>query len=188
MKTYLIALLLLSFTACKKGDPGAAGPQGPAGPTGTAGANGTNGANGATGPQGPQGIAGNANVKQYTYGPQNLAASYSTLQITTTLDTMNRSQWFVYLYYQPLDRWYFMPGSGPGGTTQYRVSMGYTNGKVNIYIDRSGPGELYAQAKVIRIYANSVVAGGRMSGEATELPAIDFSNYEAVRKYYHLPE
>jgi len=182
MKAYLLPLLLLVFIACKKGDPGPAGLQGPAGP---AGVNGANGANGATGPQGPQGIAGNANVKQYTYGAQNLATGYSTLQVTTTLDTMNRSQWFVYLYYQPLDRWYFLPGQGYGGVTQYRVSMGYSANKVNIYIDKTGTGENYAQAKVIRIYANSVTPGGRV---ANILPPIDFTDYEAVRKYYQLSE
>ncbi len=177
MKAYLLPLLLFVFMACKKGDPGPAGLQGPAGPTGA------NGANGATGPQGPQGIAGNANVKQYTYGVQNLAAGFVNLQVTTTLDTMNRSQWIVYLYYQPLERWYFLPGSGIGGATQYRVSMGYVSNKVNFYIDKTGPGESYAQAKVIRIYANSVVPGGRL---ANVLPPIDFTDYEAVRKYYQL--
>lgn len=185
MKAYLLPLLLLVFIACKKGDPGPAGLQGPAGPAGANGTNGAKGANGATGPQGPQGIAGNANVKQYTYGAQNLTAGFVNLQVTTTLDTMNRSQWFVYLYYQPLDRWYFLPGSGVGGATQYRVSMGYSANKVNIYIDRTGPGENYAQAKVIRIYANSVAPGGRI---ANVLPSIDFNDYEAVRKYYQLSE
>src|SRR5688572_10492522 len=106
----LITGLILSFAlfSCKKGDTGPAGP---------------------AGPQGPQGIAGNANVTQYSYGVQNLAAGFAQLQVTTTKDTMDRSAWFVYLYYQPIDRWYFLPGSGVGGTTQYRVSMTYITNK-----------------------------------------------------------
>ena len=163
--------LVLSFAmlSCKKGDTGPAGPAG------------------APGPQGPQGIAGNANVTQYSYGVQNLAASFGQLQVTTTKDTMDRSAWFVYLYYQPIDRWYFIPGLGTGGTTQYRVSMGYTANKVNFYIDKVGPGESYAQAKVVRIYTSSQQAGGRYATATNSLPDIDFADYEVVRNYYQLP-
>jgi hypothetical protein len=75
-----------------------------------------------------------------------------------------------------------MPGLGFGGSTQYRISMSYSAGKVNIFIDKTGPGEVYAQAKVVRVYANSVGLGGRL-----EFPGIDFHNYEAVRRYYNLP-
>jgi hypothetical protein len=165
-------ILTICMFSCKKGDVGPAGPQGEAGPQG---------------PQGPQGIAGNANVTQYTYGVQNLVASFAQLQVTTTRDTMDKSAWFVYLYYQPIDRWYFIPGYGNGGATQYRISMGYASNKVSIYIDKNGPGESYAQAKIIRIYTSSQQTGGR-SVTNPALPAgIDFSNYEAVRNYYQLP-
>lgn len=169
MKTYLLVLIVaMAFVACKKGD---IGPQGPEGPAGVQGA------------QGPQGVAGNANVTQYTFGAQNLAtSSFVQLQITTTQDTATRSLWYVYLYYQPLDRWYFVPGSGFGGTSTYRLSLTYASGKATIYIDKSGVGENYAQARVIRVYANSVTTGGRGS------TPVDFSDYEAVRQYYQLPE
>lgn len=167
----LITGLILSFAvfSCKKGDTGPAGPAGPAGP------------------QGPQGIAGNANVTQYSYGVQNLAAGFAQLQVTTTKDTMDRSAWFVYLYYQPIDRWYFLPGSGVGGSTQYRVSMGYSANKVNFYIDKIGPGESYAQAKIVRIYTSSQQTGGRYAVNTKPLPDIDFTDYEVVRNYYQLP-
>ena len=173
MKKYLlVSALFFALISCKKGDTGPAGPQGAAGPTG---------AQGPQGPQGPQGIAGNANVTQYTYGAQNLATTtFSQLQVTTTQDTSDRSLWFVYLFYQPLSRWYTVPGPGFGATTVYRVSLGYSAGKVNIFIDKTGPGENYSQAMVIRVYANSSVAGGRA--------AVDFSDYNAVRQYYNLRE
>jgi hypothetical protein len=177
MKLSLLALsFLIIFASCKKGDDGPAGPAGAAGPAGVAG---------------PQGIAGNANVMQYTYGVQNLAAGFVTLGVTTTLDTMNKSAWFVYLYYQPLDRWYFIPGLGTGGTTTYRVSLGYAGTKANIYIDKVGTGESYNNAKVIRIYSSGQTTGGRASGTdpvTNGLPAIDFSDYNAVKSYYHLPD
>ena len=170
MKKYLfVSMLVIALIACEKGDTGPEGPQGPAGPTG------------AQGPQGPQGIAGNANVTQYTFGAQNLSSiSFSQLQVTTTQDTLDRSLWFVYLFYQPLARWYTVPGPGVGGATVYRVGIGYASGKANIFIDKNGVGENYAQARVIRVYASSNGPGGRSS--------VDFSDYEAVRKYYNLPE
>lgn len=170
-------MLFLATGSCKKGDAGPAGPQGP---------------------QGPQGIAGNANVTQYTFGSQNLVANFAQLQITTTKDTMDKSAWFVYLYHQSLDRWYIVPGGGAGGATQYRVSIGFVSNKVNVFIDKNGPGEVYAQAKVVRILTSSQQAGGRAmagsttwpagpAGQAAPLPAIDFTDYEAVRRYYQLP-
>ena len=170
MKKYLfVSMLVFAFIACEKGDTGPEGPQGPAGPAGP------------QGPQGPQGISGNANVTQYTFGAQNLATiSFSQLQITTTQDTMDRSLWFVYILYQPLVRWYNVPGPGVGGATVYRVSFGYSGGKVNVFIDKTGTGENYSQARVIRVYSSSSGPGGRSS--------VDFSDYEAVRQYYNLPE
>lgn len=86
------------MAACE-GDQGAVGPAGPAGAQSPQGAQGV---------QGPIGEAGNANVRLYTFGPQDFPTiGYSELQISTTLDTMNMSAWNTYLYYEPIDRWYF---------------------------------------------------------------------------------
>ncbi|MBO9565200.1 MAG: hypothetical protein J7621_20660 [Niastella sp.] len=164
--TALIAgmILAIAICSCKKGDTGPEGPKG------------------------ADGINGNANVVQYTFGAQNLATTnFVTLQITTTKDTMDKCAWFVYLYYQTNDRWYFLPGPGVGGATQYRLNMGYSSNKVNIYIDKSGAGENYAQAKVVRILTNNTLPGGRVAAGAKPLPDIDFTDYEAVRNYYQLP-
>jgi hypothetical protein len=95
---------------------------------------------------------------------------------------MNRSAWNVYLYYQGLDRWYSIPGGGPGAATTYRVSIAHSSNKVNLYIDKSGTGDNFSQARVIRTYANSVMPGGRQVQPAD----IDFRDYEAVRRYYGL--
>jgi len=139
--------------------------------------------------KGDKGDPGNANAVQYTFGTQNLQTGFGTLVVSTTQDTMNNSAWFVYLHYQSLDRWYALPGQGVGGNTTYRVSLGYVGGKVNLYIDKNGPGEIYDQAKVVRIYLNNTLPGGRIEAGANQqgLPNIDFTDYLAVKHYYHLP-
>ena len=178
---FMLLITTLTFISCQK-EEGPPGPQGPAGPVGPRG---PQGVQGATGPQGPIGISGNANVMQYTYGTQNFTQGYKVLQLTTTKDTMERSAWLTYLYYETLARWYQIPGYAYNAATNYRISMGHVSNKVHFYIDREGPGETYAKAKVIRIFANGILVGGRL---VHQLPDIDFSNYETVKKYYNLPD
>jgi hypothetical protein len=183
MKTISSLLLFFVFiillTACQK--------EGPAGP---AGLTGSQGVVGASGPIGPQGIAGNANVTQYTYDNSfdfNANIDFN-LQVSTTLDTMNRSLWFVYLkYIGGFDYYYSLPGLGYNGSSYYRNVFYFSPGvnKVIHNITRvNGAGEAYAGIKIIRVYANQVSTGGRV---ASSLPGIDFANYEEVRNYYNLP-
>jgi hypothetical protein len=151
----------MALTSCKKGD---------------------------TGPAGSAGIAGNANVTQYTFGTTDLSAQITKqLNISTTEDSMNRSAWFVYLIHSNA-LVYPLPGFGINGSSEYRAYWGFgqpTANKVNLSISRiSGAGEQYVAIKVIRIYANTVSPGGRMSNS---LPDIDYNDYYAVCNYYHLP-
>ena len=169
----LIILLVLTNCEGDEGQPGPAGPQGP------------QGLQGIEGPQGPIGVDGNANVRQYTFGAFDFSTGgFAQLTVSTTLDTMNRSAWHTYLLYAPINRWYLVPGLGPGGTTNYRISMGHFGGKVNIYIDKAGTGESFSEIRVVRVYANSVMPGGREE----QFPDINFENYEEVRQYYGLDE
>jgi hypothetical protein len=180
---FMLALVSATFALCKKEDPGT----GPAGPAGADGQKGDRGATGATGPQGVpglQGVAGNANVTQYTYGVHDFSGSNATPKVATTEDSMNRSAWFVYLVAPKTGNVYQIPGYGIGASSDYRIYFNFLNNKVNFSISRvSGPGEEYS-IRIIRIYANSVTAGGRI---AHIFPDIDFNNYQAVCEYYHLP-
>jgi hypothetical protein len=175
----IISLCVVLFTSCQK--------EGPAGP---AGVQGLQGVAGTTGPIGPQGIAGNANVMQYTYDNSfDFSANLDfNLQVSTTLDTMNRSLWFVYLKYSGgFEYYYAMPGLGYNGSSYYRNTFYFNSGanKVIHNITRvNGSGEAYAGVKIIRVYANSVSTGGRA---ASSPPGIDFTNYEEVRSFYSLP-
>jgi hypothetical protein len=171
MKTVRLAAMLIVasvlMTACKKGDTGPAGPAGPAGP------------------QGPIGVAGNANVVQYTYGGHNFAGSASiNLQISTTLDTMNRSAWLVYLV-RASGNTYPLPGFGLSGDSDYRLLLYHSAGKANMTITKvSGPGEEYASIRIIRIYANTLLPGGRFMNPPA---GPDPKDYNAMCNYYNLP-
>ena len=163
----LFLCLCLFIVACKKGDTGPAGAQGP---------------------QGPVGIAGNANVTEYTFGATNLSTLVTTpFTITTTEDSMSRSAWFIYLAHSS-GLVYPVPGFGYNGVSEYRAYWGFgspTPGKMNLSINRvSGAGEQYSAIKVIRIYANTILPGGKGGGG---LPDIDFNNYHTVCDYYKLP-
>jgi hypothetical protein len=159
MKKYLlvtnaILFAVLLITACSKdGDPG---------------------------PEGPKGIDGNANVVQYDFGTHDFATQASvSLGITTTADTMNQSAWYVYLV-RSSGNVYPIPGVGVNGSSEYRLYWNYSAGKVNINISRvSGAGEEYSSIRVIRVYANSAVPGGRRA-------VIDYNDYYAVCRYYGL--
>jgi hypothetical protein len=171
----IFSLFLILLTSCQK--------EGPAGATGA------QGPQGALGPIGPQGIAGNANVTQYTYdGPFDFNANLDfNLQVSTTLDTMNRSLWFVYLKYNGgFEYYYALPGFGYNGATNYRNTF-YFNAGANKVIQNitrlAGSGEVYAGIKIIRVFANTVSTGGR---EVSLIPPIDFTNYEEVCRYYHI--
>ena len=201
--TFFIAVLFL--VSCSKEGPqgpagpqgvnGATGPQGPAGPIGPQGPAGPTGPAGATGPQGPAGSQGpagvstNANVTQYTYSS---ALDFTTnteryLLVTTTLDSMNKSAWFIYLKYNgTFEYHYAIPGYGYNASSFYRSTYYYNpgGGQVEHNITRlNGPGEVYNGAKIVRIYTSNSIPGGR-----SFQPPVDMTNYEAVRTYYGLPE
>jgi hypothetical protein len=165
----LIALTTLLMTACKKGDTGPAGPAGPAG---------------AAGPVGPQGPVGNANAIQYNFPGYNFtSAGFSSvnLQITTTLDSMNRSAYLVYIV-RASGNTYPVPGHGLSGDSEYRLLIYHSGGKANLTITKnSGPGEDYGSIRVIRIYSNAILTGGRSAN-----PEVDTNDYAAVCRYYGL--
>jgi hypothetical protein len=163
----MLFVILAIVLGCKKGDTGPAGPAGPAGP------------------QGPIGVAGNANVTQYTFGTHNFATTATViLQVSTTPDTASRSAWFVYLV-RSGGNVYPIPGFGLNGTSDYRVYWSYGGGKNNFTLNRtSGAGEEYATIRIIRMYANTLLPGGRFMNHP-QTP--DPRDYYAMCNYYNLP-
>ncbi|HVU55042.1 MAG TPA: hypothetical protein VHD83_08295 [Puia sp.] len=196
-----ITIATVSIISCKKGDTGPAGPAGPAGPQGIQGVQGL---------PGPTGQDGNANVMQYVYAPtdqsgQNFTgidltkpapdSNYIGLQLLVKNDTADISAWFVYMFkvVNGYGYWAAIPGPGLGDQSTYSFSYVYEDVQepldtCDFFIDRvTGPGEVYDAIRIVRILisnvgTNSTHGSGRLPG----LPNIDFSNYEEVKKYYHL--
>jgi hypothetical protein len=150
-----------------KGDPGAQGVAGPAGPQGAAG------------PQGPAGQNGNANVIQVTYGSRTHTGSQMTFSLPSSITSamLNSSVFFTYV--KQVD-WYALPGETQFGTRGYRVYA--SNTRADILINRTtGTGnDVFDSIRFLIIPATNLINGRKA--------AIDYSNYEEVKKYYNLPD
>lgn len=139
--------------------------------------------------KGDTGTPGNANVKQYTFGPHDFTVTPQvSFRFTTTKDSSESFAWFIYMNTDG-GLTYAAPGYGGGSRSYYRIVSAYDNGtgKFGITVARYiGSGDLFQSFRVVRIYINETVVGdGR---RASPLPDIDFSDYATVKKYYNLPD
>ncbi|WP_326992652.1 hypothetical protein [Chitinophaga sp. 212800010-3] len=166
MKKYLFACILLAFMGCKKGD---------------------------IGPQGPQ---GNANVTIYTFGSQTF-----TVQLDLTLNNISTGKMdssLVLVYYNPVREaataWYPVPGAGPGTMYQtrfftYQVSIDPSNYRLSIRAFQAAGSDYgfpltFRKIRVIIAPAAAIIPGARMSSSQP----VDYNDYYAVLRYYHLSE
>lgn len=87
-----------------------------------------------------------------------------------------------------VEYYYSLPGLGYNGSSYYRSAL-YHNASSNKVIHNvtraNGPDKVYSGIKIIRVYANNGVVGGRCINSTGGL---DFTNYEVVRNYYNLPK
>ena len=176
--TSLAMTMLVLATACTKeasevgpkGDTGAQGPQGVAGPQGPAG------------PAGPQGQTGNADVRQITFGSKSWANTTGAL-VELTLNGINqemadKSAYFTYLKYGGY--WYPVPGE-VSSAGEFRTYM-FPGAKSLLGIRRVTTGfALTATAVRIVIIPANALTNARQA-------AIDFSDYNAVKKAYNLTD
>ena len=183
MAALLVGMSLVNYS-CEKVDPGEAGATGPAGPMG---ATGPTGATGATGPQGPAGTAGNANVVQYSYTSATFTGNKSYNVPGLTQGKLDSS--LVLAYYIPENSiaWYPVGGAGHNGLYSTRYYILPTTFYVNVLTpDHKKLYPLpvtFLKFRVIVAHASSIINVGRQG-----LPPLDINDYEAVRKYYGLPE
>lgn len=176
LSTAILAVFMI-LQSCTKPANGEVGPQGLTGPQGAAGPAGP------AGSQGPAGQNGNANVIQITYGPKTHSGSEINYSLTgVTQSTLTNSAYFTYV--NPGNGlWYSLPGTTSGGTREYRtyVSAAATSTPL-LYISRStGTGtETFTATRIVIIPASDLRNGRKA--------AIDYSDYEAVKAYYNLPD
>ena len=174
LRTTVVAATLLTssflFTQCQ-------GPEGPAGPAGPQGVAGPAGAQGAAGQN------GNANVIQVTFNEafSPTISKLFTLPSTISSDILNSSSVLVYV----------RTSNDPGNLYQIRGLISsddfryiLTPSTRSLQIRRATGTYVSSitMTKVIIIPANSLI-NGRVG-----LPDIDFSDYNAVKKYYNLPD
>ena len=211
----LMVAMFIFLDACKaeKGDIGPIGPIGPTGAngangvigaTGAIGATGTTGATGATGTTGAKGdkgdkgdtgatgatgVTGNANVIQVTYGSKTYINSnlQYILPAAITKDIVEKS--IVSAYVQTsaggTSLWYNIPGATTGAIYTYRLySETFTTGLNNMFIGRvnvaTTGNDTFTTTRILFIPASTLLNGRRA--------AVDLSDYEAVKKYYNLPD
>ncbi len=172
----LTITLLLSLTISQFGCKSTPGEVGPAGATG---------ATGATGPAGPQGPTGTANVTQISFGSRThsgIELSYTLTGITS--DMISKSSVFAYIK-SSQGYWYPIPGLFAGGTNEYRMYMmpGTTDSKMQVTrVGSSSSTDTFAATRVLIIPAATLVNGRKAA------PDVDFTNYLAVKQYYHLAD
>lgn len=201
IRPYRLAMLacLLLLNACI-GPEGDVGPQGPAGPQGPKGDTGATGAQGPAGPQGPQGVPGtpgNPNILQYNFPAGGLipadttAPTYvaNTAQLFLTgvdKPTLDKSAVLGYVKFVETDPWYAVPFttfSGPH-TISYSLTAGIdAQNRAYAFILRSTNlpfprSTAFFHIRLLVVPAN-VLNGGRTT--------LDWSDYESVRRAFHLP-
>jgi Collagen triple helix repeat (20 copies) len=163
------------------GTPGATGATGAAGAKGDTGAKGDKGDKGDTGATGATGATGNANVIQVTYGSKTHTGSdlEYIIPASITKATLDNSAYFVYVSNSGGNT-YDLPGWFTGGVNSYRT-YNYTPSN-SVYVGRiSGSGnDIFTKTRIVIIPANDLRNGRRA--------AVDYTDYEAVKKYYDLKD
>lgn len=166
MKYYLFAFLLLSFIACKKGDDGPAGPQ------------------------------GNASVTMYTFESQSFVGLLRLYLKDISPGRIDSS--LILVYYNPVTEattaWYPSPGAGSATMYQTRFYLYQSSASPSIYelslltLDLKGfsyPNPVtFRKIRVIIAPAATILPGGRQSSS----PPVNYADYYAVLRYYHLSE
>ena len=181
----LTVAMFIFLDACK-GEKGDVGPAGTAGPTGVAGPTGTTGATGTTGKD------GNANAIQINFGPVTYIGTSGELFFNLTSMTeaqINNSSYFMYVRNpstaaSSISQWYSLPGWT--AFNEYRITINTNPSGIaypRLYLARmnsSSSNEAWGAAKIIFIASNDIRNGRKA--------AVDFSDYEAVKKFYNLPD
>ena len=172
----LTVAMFIFLDACK-GEKGDVGPAGTAGPTGVAGTTGANGAVGATG------ATGTANVIYSPWSVISISTGSSapyTAEVAAsqiTQDILDKGLVLCFFRNTSTLEVFPLPYSFPtSATTTQEAYASYVIGKIKLRsnITLSSVGFRY-------VIVPGGIAGGRKA-------AVDYTDYEAVKKYYNLPD
>ncbi len=165
----------LLFTACGS----------TAGPTGATGATGPNGATGPTGPTGPQGPTGNANVQQYTFGSRTVTGNTTYVIPSITQAQLDSSIVLAYAFSGGF--WYPVLGVGPSSAFLTASAVNVTGGNMNVqFVQTNFNGSSYATS--VTWTAFRVIVAPASTVTPLSAKGINYNDYNAVRKFYNLPE
>ena len=175
----MVMFILLDACKAEKGD---VGPAGAAGANGTNGATGATGATGGTGATGATGATGTANVIYSDWISVTFTGSLAAYTGIITAPKLTQE-----ILDKGLVQTYFKNTTGlvnslnfyqPNGTTPFSLWAYNTVGKINMN------GANYNPSSPSYLYRYILVPGGVGARKA----AVDYTDYEAVKKYYNLPD
>lgn len=172
----MVISAVIFMDACK-------GEKGDVGPSGTAGIAGPTGANGAVGATGPAGATGTANVQYSDWIPFTLTGSQSANGSTNivlpkiTQEVLDKHLIFSYVKFNNSNWIYSLPLSFPSsGGKDETIAVRYYLGNVMLTSNTT-----YNNTSFRYLLVPSGVPTGRKA-------AIDYTDYNAVKKYYNLPD
>ena len=191
----------LLFTACggtpgptgpqgQNGIPGATGPIGVTGPAGPTGPQGPSGTPGATGPTGPQGPTGNANVQQYTFGPRTANVTFTYVIPTFTQTQLNNSAVLTYAKFPDDLSTYSLPGwvGIPACTSLISRTITEANLTISFQIVQVTQQKTLCQTTKEISQFIVVIIPNSSNVTLAKTGGLNLSDYNAVRKFYNLPE
>ena len=169
LRTLLLVALAVtcSMTACQKGKDGDVGPQGATGPKGD------------TGAQGPKGDPGTANVIYSPWIAVNFTGSGTSYTGSITAAGITQAvldKADIRVYWNEGGRVLSLPYSQVLGGVTYSVHQRFYVGRIDLIAS-------YAISSQQMRYV--IIPGAVPTGRQA---AVDRSDYEAVKAYYHIPD
>ena len=183
------AVIFMNGCKAEKGEVGPIGPIGATGANGAIGATGATGGTGATGATGAKGdkgdtgatgATGTANVIYSDWTNVTFAGSGTSYIANVTAPKLTQDildKGNVNIYWKIGTSVYYIPYVQVIGTTTYTVFQILTVGNIKLTASYAG----ITGTAIRYVIIPGGVAGGRKA-------AIDYSNYEEVKKYYNLKD
>ncbi len=174
----VVMAMFILLDACK-GEKGDIGPVGPMGTNGANGNNGATGATGVTGATGATGATGTANVSYSDWVNVTFVGSGTSYIANVTAPKLTQDildKGDVHIYWKIGSSVYYIPYAQTIGTTTYTIFQVLTVGNIRLTASYSG----ITGTQIRYVIIPGGIAGGRRA-------AVDYSDYDAVKKYYNLP-